>query len=249
MKISSLLFLVTSISRLSFIDAFQVSLTIQNSITRKHHFYTCLRANTKNDTGDADTRVFLDIAIGNNGAKLGRMVFNLKQSEQLLPKHTENFLKLCTGSVRSLDSRCSYEKCAFKHSPQFVETFPQYRWAHQLDGRGKNAVREDRISDPDNLKQCAHSLYGGVYYGLDYNGSEEMEDGGGVVLTLPLVGAYRGSTSFSIVRVGESPPEWRERLLLNSAVIGYLESGLDILQKMARQTDGPPTVVESGKIN
>ncbi len=244
MKISSLFLFIT---RCSLTEAFQVSSTIQQRISPKHRIYNCLRANT-NDTEDADTRVFFDIAIGNTDAKLGRMVFNLKDAEQLLPLHTENFLKLCSGSVRSLDPRCTYEKCAFKHSPQFVATFPQYRWAHQLDGRGKNAVREDRISDPHNLKQCTHSLYGGVYYGLDYNGSEEMEDGGGVVLTLPLVGAYRGSTSFSIVRVGESPAEWRERLLLNSAVIGYLESGLEVLQKMARQTDGPPTVFRSGKI-
>jgi len=55
-------------------------------------------------------------------------------------------------------------------------------------------------------------MHGGVYYGLrydeeDYDAINSSTAGGenGVVLTVPLVGAYRGSTSFSIVRVGESP--------------------------------------------
>ena len=62
----------------------------------------------------------------------------------------------------------------------------------------------------------------------------------GFFLTVLLVGANRNSNGFSIVRVGESPHEWRERLLLNSAVLGYLESGIETLHKMARQTDAPP---------
>ena len=114
-------------------------------------------------------------------------------------------------------------------------------------------MREECLLDPQNLKNCQHSIYGGVYYGLEYGvgvgagvGAEDVENEEGVVLTVPLVGAYRGSTSFSIVRVGESPQEWRERLLLQSAVLGVLESGIDVLREMARQTSGPPTVVVSG---
>lgn len=247
MRNPTLLFLTFTISRRFFItEAFPRPLVIQQRKASKHSFSQQFFNYAQAD--NSDTKVYFDIAIGDDDENIGQLLFNLKESERLLPLHTENFIKLCTGSVRSVDPRCSYVNCSFKHSPQFVETFPQYRWAHQLDGRGKNAVRADRISDPDSLQKCTHSMYGGVYYGLEYSGSEEMEYGGGVVLTLPLVGAYRGSTSFSIVRVGESPPEWRERLLLNSAVIGYLESGLDVLQKMARQTNGAPTVVASGKI-
>ena len=127
---------------------------------------------------------------------------------------------------------------------------------------GGEADRTD--CGPDGLRNCAHSVYGGVYYGLKYRDGEGDEDGSGngddqlgkmgdavgagVVLSVPLVGAYRGSTSFSIVRVGESPQEWRERLLLNSAVLGYLESGMDVLHQMARQTEGAPTIISSGKI-
>jgi len=193
-------------------------------------------------------RIYFDIGVGGDEA-IGHLVFNLSSSEQLLPLHTENIIKLSTGEMRSLDPRLGYSKCAFKHSPQFVEGFPQYRWAHVLDGRGRNAVGRptERISDPEHLRSCTHSLYGGVYHGLNYSDVDDISEDG-VVLTVPLVGAYRGSSGFSIVRVGESPQEWRERLLLNSAVIGYLESGLEVLHIMARQTDAPPTIIASGRI-
>jgi hypothetical protein len=141
--------------------------------------------------------------------------------------------------------------CEFQHSPQFVEGFAQYRWGHLLKGRGRNAVgrAEERISDPENMRKCMHSVYGGQYYGLNYDrdvptvGDRDER----VVLTVPLVGPGRGSTDLSIVRVGESPPEWKERLLLNSAVLGWLDpSSLETLRGMARQTQGAPKVVESG---
>lgn len=82
-----------------------------------------------------------------------------------------------------------------------------------------------------------------------------------MVLTIPMVGRDRGTASFSIVRVGESPQEWRERLLLNSAVLGYLEdntddenlnkemlSGIDVLHIMARQNRAPPLIIGCGTI-
>mmetsp|Transcript_7265 Transcript_7265/g.10710 ORF Transcript_7265/g.10710 Transcript_7265/m.10710 type:complete len:291 (-) Transcript_7265:102-974(-) len=204
------------------------------------------------------TKVYFDIGLDEKN--IGRLVFDLKSSERLLPTHTKNLIKLATGEMRSIDPRLGYVKCAFKHSPQFVEGFSQYRWAHVLDGRGRNAVGNptERIqADPDNLRSCTHSIYGGVYYGLEYSDDDDDDgddvvyaDGAayGVVLTVPLVGAYRGSTGFSIVRVGESPQEWKERLLLNSAVLGYLVSGIDVLHHMARQTDAPPTILASGKL-
>jgi hypothetical protein len=88
-------------------------------------------------------------------------------------------------------------------------------------------------------------MYGGVYYGLKY---DEMQGEEGVLLTVPLVGAFRGSTSFSIVRVGESPQEWQERLLLNSAVLGRLETGIETLHSLARQTRAPPQIDKCGKL-
>jgi hypothetical protein len=68
-----------------------------------------------------------------------------------------------------------------------------------------------------------------------------------VFLTVPIAGPGRGSSKISIARVGESPQEWRERLLLNSGVVGRLDpSSLEVLQTMARQSMGPPKVVGSG---
>ena len=190
------------------------------------------------------TRIYFDIGLGVDET-IGRLTFNLLGSERLLPLHAENLIKLSTGEMRSLDPRLGYSNCEFNHSPQSVEGFPQYRWAHIVQGRGRNAVGRptDRISDPDSLRACCRSIYGGVYYGLEYN--DKIGDFG-VLLTVPLVGANRNSSGFSIVRVGESPQEWRERLLLNSAVLGYLESGIETLHKMARQTDAPPTIISSG---
>lgn len=209
---------------------------------------------------EASTRIYFDISV--DDVDIGRLVFNLgKPSNYLLPKHIQNVIKLCTEDLKPIDPKCSYVKCAFKFSPQFVETMPQYRWAHVLDGRGRNAIGKatDRITDVEGLRLCTHNCYGGVYYGLEYdanNDDDNNENDGitmdgrqkGIALTVPLVGAYRGSTSFSIVRVGESPQEWRENLLLNSAVLGWLESGLDVLHTMARQTRAPPMVTGSGKI-
>lgn len=110
------------------------------------------------------------------------------------------------------------------------------------------------------MRSCTHKIYGGVYYGLKYNDLLENRTNG-VVLTIPMVGRDRGTASFSIVRVGESPQEWRERLLLNSAVLGYLEdntddenlnkemlSGIDVLHIMARQNRAPPLIIGCGTI-
>lgn len=85
---------------------------------------------------------------------------------------------------------------------------------------------------------------------------------------MPIQGPGAGTSKFSIVRVSESPQEWGERLLHNSAIIGYLDcsaladgsisrddddveegpTGLDVLQAMARQKVGPPKIVSSGII-
>ena len=194
--------------------------------------------------------IYLDLEVA--GEAIGRLTFQIP-NVQLLPRHTENILKLCSQERSSIDPRCKYVGCEFQHSPQFVEGFAQYRWGHTLKGRGRNAVgpAEERITDPENMKKCTHSVYGGQYYGLNYGDDIPRQEVDGkdvsVVLTVPLVGPGRGSTDLSIVRVGESPPEWKERLLLNSAVLGWMDaSSVETLHTMARQTSGPPKVVGSG---
>jgi len=90
-----------------------------------------------------------------------------------------------------------------------------------------------------------------------------------VLLTVPIHGPKSGTSKFSIVRVGESPREWGERLLLNSAVIGHLDCSadgriveegiddtddservnpMDVLRAMAQQRMGLPTIINCGSI-
>ena len=206
--------------------------------------FALLKNNEVDANNNTRARIFFDIAV--DGEEIGRLVFKLGDPT-LLPLHFDNLIKLCTEERRSIDPLCSFVRCSFRHSPQFVEGLPQYRWAHVLDGRGRNAVGrpKERIIDPERMQLCTHSVYGGVYYGMKY---EEIPGDDGVLLTVPLVGPGRGSTNFSIVRVGESPAEWKERLLMNSAVLGRLESGIDTLRTMARQTRAPPCVVGTGKL-
>lgn len=190
------------------------------------------------------TMIYFDISLENQ--PLGRLTFTLIQDPKSCPNLRENLIKICTGERKPIDPLCTYVGCSFKHSPQSVEGFPQYRWAHEVVGKKRNAIGRpsERITETD-LRQCSHSIYGGVYYGLNY---ERIRGPYGVVLTVPLVGPLRGSSSFSIVRVDESPKEWKERLLLNSAVIGSLESGIETLHTMARQIRAPPMITESGTI-
>jgi len=221
-------------------------LCLSFSVSRESsRFGSCLHAH--NGEIKSTTRIFFDISVEEES--LGRIVFTIPDPD-ILPLHTENLIKLCSQERRSIDPRCCYVKCNFSFSPQFIEGFPQYRWAHFLGGRGRNAVGrpEEKISDPGSLRKCTHSIYGGAYYGLSYDeipGNEESA----VVLTVPLAGPARGSTGLSIVRVGASPQEWRERLLLNSAVLGWMEPESNgVLLAMARQKIGPPTVSDSGII-
>lgn len=190
--------------------------------------------------------IYIDIEVANQSA--GRLVFHLTNPTPL-PLHAENFVQLIKGSRRGIDPKAHYVGCQFDYSPASVEEGGMaglYRWGHQLKGRGRNAVgRADQpLSDPVNQLQCTHSCFGGQYYGEEYR---EIEGDPGVILTVPVVGPGYGSSKFSIVRVGESPMEWKERLLINSGIIGRMDpSSLDTLHAMARQRMGPPTVVACG---
>jgi hypothetical protein len=192
-------------------------------------------------------RIYFDIKVANE--PIGRLVFELT-SPSPLPLFTENLVELCKGSRRGIDPLAHYVGCEFDFSPLVVQDGSgRYRWAHTCKGRGRNAVGrpDEAIIDPQNLLQCTHSCFGGQYYGDQYNaGYSDF----GVVLTVPVAGPGRGTSRFSIVRVGESPPEWQERLLLNSGVVGKLvdPESMETLYRMARQRSGPPTIAESGVV-
>ena len=160
---------------------------------------------------------------------------------------TTHFVLGNLDRISGIDPKAHYVGCEFDYSPASVEDgMGRYRWGHQLKGRGRNAVgRADQpISDPESQLECTHSCFGGQYYGEEY---KEIDDDPGVFLTVPVVGPGYGSSKFSVVRVGESPKEWKERLLINSGIIGRMDaSSLDVLHAMARQRMGPPTVVAAG---
>jgi hypothetical protein len=207
------------------------------------------RKQTSND-GNKDPHqisadaIYFDIEVAGNS--VGRLMFHLTNPSPL-PLHTENLIQLAKGSRRGIDPKAHYVGCEFDYSPATVEDgMGRYRWGHQLRGRGRNAVgRADQpIADPENQLKNTHSCFGGQYYGVKY---VEEEGDPAILLTVPILGPGHGSSKFSIVRVGESPKEWRERLLLNAGVIGRMDSSsLEVLHAMARQRMGPPTVVAAG---
>ena len=118
--------------------------------------------------------VYFDIAAGE--VAIGRLVFqipNIRSDNSngnntycsppggVPPVHTENLLQLVSQSCRSIDPQCHYVGCAFQFSPQSVEGFPQYRWAHVLKGRGHNSVDRpgDRIQEDPQAWRALSSLH------------------------------------------------------------------------------------------
>jgi hypothetical protein len=204
--------------------------------------------NIKENDGDPNIisagRIYFEIEVANQ--PVGRLVFILTNPSPL-PLHTENLIKLCKGERRGIDPKAHYIGCEFDYSPATIEDgLGRYRWGHVMKGRGRNAIgRADAaIVDHENEAKHQHNCFGGQYYGDKY---VEVDGDPGVLLTVPIVGPGRGSSRFSIVRVGESPQEWGERLLLNCGVVGRLDpDSLSTLHALARQRQGPPTIVDSG---
>jgi len=191
--------------------------------------------------------IYFDIEIAKQ--PIGRLVFHLTNPSSL-PKHAENIIQLAKGSRRGIDPKAHYDGCEFDYSPAAIEDgMGRYRWSHQLRGRGRNGVgrADEPIVDPEAQAACCHSTFGGQYYGDMYS---KLENDPGVLLTVPVKGPGYGSSKFSIVRVEESPKEWKETLLINSGVIGRLDaSSLEVLHAMARQRIGPPKVVSGGVLD
>uniref|UniRef100_A0A7S1ZH37 Peptidylprolyl isomerase n=1 Tax=Trieres chinensis TaxID=1514140 RepID=A0A7S1ZH37_TRICV len=198
------------------------------------------------------TRIYLDVSVSTTSRPLGRLIMVLPNPNPL-PLHAENVIALCRGSLTSLDPKCTYIGCEFSYSPQYIEGMAQYRWGHVLPGNGRTAIADgrgrvrptERIEDAESMGRCAQSAFGGSYYGLPC----DVLPGGAVALTTPLSGPNRGGSCLCLVRVGESPREWGERLLINSAVLGWLDPECEgTLRDMARQREGPPVVTASGVI-
>ena len=258
---------------------------------------TRLYSSSKNDKYDASitaTKVYFDIAIPTPKEEIpvGRLTFNLTPATHryYLPLHTSNLISLASSKRRSIDAKATYEGCVFQYSPATIEDGSfRYRWGHVCEGYGRNGIQatlasgvqtsfDQPFADPERIKECSHNCFGGVYYGQQYEEIVDLlaKDGQNVaiLLTVPIQGPGAGTSKFSIVRVSESPKEWGELLLQNSAVVGYLDCGadgtfggddidtsndddiretvptaLDVLRAMARQRMGPPKIVHSGCLN
>lgn len=242
---------------------------------------------SSNDERDVNTKVYFDIAIPTPAKEipLGRLTFRLTPPSHPyhLPLHTSNLISLASGLRKSIDRKATYEGCMFQYSPSTIDDGSfRYRWGHVCDGYGRNGIQttlasgaqtswDEPFSDRERLKEVAQSCFGGVYYGQRYDEIVEIlqHDGqdAAILLTVPIQGPGAGTSKFSIVRVSESPGEWRERLLLNSAVVGYLDcnadgrfgaiptdddnaesppTSLEVLRAMARQRMGPPKIIKCG---
>jgi len=256
--------------------------------TTRVHSSTTISSNDDDNASSLATKVYFDIAISTPKEEitLGRLTFNLTPSTHpyYLPLHISNLVSLASSKRKSIDSKATYEGCTFQYSPAAIEDGSfRYKWGHVMIGNGRNAIQtklvsgkelgwDEPFSDPQRVKESSHSSFGGVYYGQSYQEIAELlaKDGQDVVvvLTVPIQGPGAGTSKFSIVRVSESPQEWGERLLHNSAIIGYLDcsaladgtsrddddveegdpTALDVLQAMARQKVGPPKIISSGVI-
>lgn len=233
-------------------------------------------------------KVYFDIGVktpptsqgGSTVLNVGRIWFNItpKNHPHHLPLHISNLCGLAAGTRKSVDPKATYVRCTFQFSPATIDDGSfRYRWAHQCDGNQRNAIRaslasggvsdwDEQFSDPERLKECTHNSFGGSYFGWRYEEildllSAEEGSAPAILLTVPIHGPGAGSSKFSIVRVSESPREWGERLLLNSAVVGFLDcnadggfgddtndgrDSLDVLRAMAKQKIGVPTILGCG---
>jgi hypothetical protein len=118
-------------------------------------------------------------------------------------------------------------------------------------GRNRNAIgrADETLSDPTQ-SVAMHALcilVVNIYHGDKYELSTRNKYD--VMLTVQIRGPGHGSSQWQLVGVGESPPEWGERLLLNTGVIGQLVSNIETVHAMARQNLGPPTIASAGVLS
>lgn len=234
---------------------------------------------------DQYDKIYFDIGVktqSNNqhGSKIlnvGRLWFHITPTNHphYLPLHISNLCNLAASKRKAVDPKATYVGCTFQFSPATIDDGSfRYRWGHQCDGFGRNGIQaslasgrvtdwDEPFSDPERIKECAHDSFGGKYYGWRYDDISNLLGGdtAAILLTVPIHGPGAGTSKFSIVRVSESPREWGERLLLNSAVVGFLDctanggfgdetndgrNSLQVLRAMAQQKIGVPTIVGCG---
>jgi hypothetical protein len=235
---------------------------------------------------------YFDVRIDDNDNddnNIGRLVVQLT-IPSFLPRHAENFVRLCRGDLVAVDPKATYVGCTFDDTTDYAEYYytdrtdggtkvhrpnGRYRWSHVVRGRNRNAIGRatEPIVDAASVRQCTNAVFGGQYYGdvvdVDSNNAIVDEESSsslspyinattvrlGIVLAVSVAGAGYGSSRFALVRVGESPLEWRQRLLLNSGVIGRLVSGHETLHALARRDRrtasslSPPTIVAAGVLD
>eukprot|EP00956_Cyclotella_meneghiniana_P003261 scaffold3951_cov69-Cyclotella_meneghiniana.AAC.24 len=219
----------------------------------------CFALNSSGDGAVTKDHANVNFDIAVNGEDIGRLLFHLipPSNQNYLPIHTSNFLSLVSSSRTAIDPKATYKGCQFQYSPSSIEDGSmRYRWGHVCDGPAIQQREHSRDDANLSLLRCKQSCYGGAYYGTPYAEILDMineqstmmqsDDKEAVLLTVPTTLSAR----FSIVRVSESPKEWGERLLINTAVLGYLNCEcLDTLRVMARQRFGVPTITDCGVLN
>lgn len=77
----------------------------------------------------------------------------------------------------------------------------------------------------------------------DAGAPDQQADGN--LLAVPVGGPGCGFSRFDIIRMRASPQQWQERILVNSAVLGFMLSGSRTLNAMASGA-GEPVIVDCG---
>ena len=183
----------------------------------------------------APPRIYFDVASA--GGSLGRVEVSL-ESFDCLPRLSEN-LRLIASNERS--PRCTFDGARLAHSP----AGPNYKWAHSFEGSGNRPAIEASLLGADASSANRNDVVGGSYYGAPLGDVD-------VVLTTPLAGPGAKKARFSFVRIGASPSEWKQRLLINSAVLGVAISpdADDVLARLAALgPDDAPRIASTGVVD
>jgi hypothetical protein len=106
---------------------------------------------------------YLDVRIDDDDDNVGRLVVQLT-IPSLLPRHAENFIRLCRGDLVAIDPQATYVGCAFDDTTDYAEYYyytntangsntkviitpnERYRWSHVVRGRNRNAI--GRATEP-----------------------------------------------------------------------------------------------------
>lgn len=193
--------------------------------------------------GGLGPRLYLDVSCGQSAPK-GRVLLHLDEAATVqLPRATENMRLLFTGERSPINPSLTYANCAFVHTPASMEASAQYRWAHVLRGPKVAALPGGSLDSPAHLSACAHDLNfpgGGRYYGACVDPNSDPAEGGTVV-AVPVAGPGAGKSRLVIIRVAESPATWRERLLINLAVLGHVAGSESqaMVRAMAQSREAP----------